>query len=90
MLRLVSAGAGWTITTPLCLYQAGLDSLQVTVAPLPLAALTRELTLVARRDELGELPALLARDSRRLLEQRFRAQLERVLPWLAAEVSVQP
>ncbi|QTP61336.1 LysR family transcriptional regulator [Billgrantia antri] len=89
VLRLVGAGAGWTITTPLCLYQAGLDDLRVTVAPLPLAPLIRELTLVARRDELGELPALLARDSRRLLEQRFRTQLERSLPWLSAEVVTQ-
>ena len=87
VLRLVSAGAGWTITTPLCLYQAGLESLKVQVAPLPVAPLSRDLTLVSRRDELGDLPALLARDSRRLLEQRFRRQLDQALPWLSAEVS---
>lgn len=87
VLRLVSAGAGWTITTPLCLYQAGLENLKVQVAPLPVAPLTRELTLVSRRDELGDLPALLARDSRRLLEQRFRRQLDQALPWLSEAVS---
>ncbi|MCE9663175.1 LysR family transcriptional regulator [Halomonas sp. M5N1S17] len=87
VLRLVSAGAGWTITTPLCLYQAGLENLRVQVAPLPVAPLTRELTLVSRRDELGDLPALLARDSRRLLEQRFRRQLDQALPWLSEAVS---
>ncbi|WP_235588881.1 hypothetical protein [Halomonas chromatireducens] len=52
-----------------------------------MAPLTRELTLVARRDELGDLPALLARDSRRLLEQRFRRQLDQALPWLSEAVS---
>ncbi|SDL25561.1 DNA-binding transcriptional regulator, LysR family [Franzmannia pantelleriensis] len=90
VLRLVSAGAGWTITTPLCLFQAGLDTLQVRVAPLPIPSLQRELTLVARRDELGDLPAQLARDARRLLELRFRQELERGLPWLSSEVSTQP
>lgn len=86
VLGLVSAGAGWTITTPLCLYQAGLERLKVRVVPLPTEPLRRELTLVARRDELGGLPALLARDSRRLLERRFRAELERHLPWVLAEI----
>lgn len=86
VLRLVGAGAGWTITTPLCLYQAGLDTLQVRVAALPIAPLARELTLVARRDELGELPARLARDSRRLLERRFLAEITRQLPWLVETI----
>ncbi|TDR53351.1 DNA-binding transcriptional LysR family regulator [Halomonas ventosae] len=83
LLSLVSAGAGWTITTPLCLYQAGLTGLRVRVAPLPTAPFARQLTLVARRDELGALPALLASDSRRLLERHFLAEITRELPWLA-------
>lgn len=88
LLRLVDAGVGWTITTPLCLYQAGLDRLNVRIAALPIAPLSRELTLVARRDELGELPAQLARDSRRLLEARYLAELQRHLPWLREQVHV--
>ncbi|MDI5987627.1 LysR substrate-binding domain-containing protein, partial [Halomonas sp. M4R5S39] len=86
VLSLVSAGAGWTITTPLCLYQAGLDRLNVRVAPLPTKPLHRELTLVARRDELGDLPAQLARDGRRLLERHYRAELQRHLPWVLPEI----
>ncbi|GHE21714.1 LysR family transcriptional regulator [Halomonas urumqiensis] len=89
VLRLVGAGAGWTITTPLCLYQAGLDTLGVRVVPLPMPALYRELTLVARRDELGELPMQLARDSRRLLETDFRAALNQHLPWLSGAVETE-
>ena len=86
LLRLVGAGVGWTITTPLCLYQAGFSGLGVRVVRLPTEPLRRELTLVARRDELGGLPAQLARDSRRLLERHFRADVERELPWLAPEL----
>lgn len=87
VLSLVSAGVGWTITTPLCLYQAGLDRLKVRVVPLPTQPLRRELTLVARRDELGDLPAQLARDSRRLLERRYRGELERHMPWILDDVA---
>lgn len=88
VLRLVDAGVGWTITTPLCLYQAGLERLDVQVVPLPIAPLTRELTLVSRRDELGDLPSQLARDSRRLLEGRYLAELARYLPWLSDQVAI--
>lgn len=88
LLRLVSAGAGWTITTPLCLYQAGFSGLRVKVAALPTEPLVRQLTLVARRDELGGLPARLAADSRRLLERRFLADITRELPWLAGSIQL--
>lgn len=88
LLRLVDAGVGWAITTPLCLYQAGLERLGVRVAPLPIAPLSRQLTLVARRDELGELPAQLASDSRRLLEARYLSELQRHLPWLSDQIHI--
>lgn len=90
VLSLVAAGSGWTITTPLCLYQAGLERLRVRVASLPTAPLRRELTLVARRDELGELPAQLARDSRRLLERHFLRELSREFPWLSEMIAIAP
>lgn len=86
VLSLVAGGAGWTITTPLCLYQAGLDRLHVQAVPLPTAPLRRDLTLVARRDELGGLPGQLARDSRRLLERCFRGELQRHLPWVVSHL----
>lgn len=88
LLRMVDAGIGWTISTPLCLYQAGLERLSLRVVPLPTSGLERELTLVARRDELADLPAQLARDARRLLEARFHHELTRHLPWLAERVRV--
>jgi len=88
LLSLVDGGVGWTITTPLCLHQAGLDRLRVRVVALPTAPLARQLTLVARRDELGSLPAQLARDSRRLLEHHFLADLHRHLPWVVPHLAL--
>lgn len=89
LLSLVGAGTGWAITTPLCLYQAGLSGLRVRVVPLPTGPFERQLTLVARRDELGDLPARLARDARRLLERHFLAEVTRELPWLAGEIRLE-
>ncbi|GHC17237.1 LysR family transcriptional regulator [Aidingimonas halophila] len=86
VLGLVSAGAGWTITTPLCLYQAGLARLNVQIVPMPTPPLRRELTLVARRDELGGLSSQLARDSRRLLDRHYRSEVKHYLPWVQEEI----
>lgn len=89
LLKTVSDGVGFTITTPLCLHQAGLDRLSLRVAPLPMAPLERELTLVARRDELGGLPNQLARDARHLLGSGFLADIRTHLPWLAPQLMIQ-
>ncbi|WP_431025490.1 LysR family transcriptional regulator [Halomonas sp. H5] len=86
VLRLVDAGVGWTLATPLCLHQAGLSRLRL--APLPIPALRRQLTLVSRRDELGGLPSQLARDARRLLEGDFLAELRRRHAWVAEAITI--
>ncbi|MBY6029039.1 LysR family transcriptional regulator [Halomonas sp. DP8Y7-1] len=87
LLKAVSDGVGFTVTTPLCLYQAGLEQLRVRIEPLPLSPLSRTLTLVARRDELGGLPGQLARDARRLLDAGFRRTLSAELPWVDAQIT---
>ncbi|WP_439302830.1 LysR family transcriptional regulator [Salinicola halophyticus] len=88
LLRLVDGGAGWTITTPLCLYQAGLDRMHLRIEPLPLAPLVRQLTLVARREELRDLPVQLATEARRLLQRHFLAELRHHLPQVAEQVRI--
>lgn len=88
LLKTVSDGVGFTLTTPLCLYQAGLDRLSLRVEPLPIAPLERELTLVARRDELGGLPSQLARDARRLLRQGVMGDICHQLPWVGEQIEI--
>lgn len=88
LLRLVDSGVGWTVTTPLCLHQVGLDRLHLRVEALPLSPLSRRLTLVARRDELGVLPAQLASEGRQLLKRHFMAELGRRLPWAAEHTRI--
>lgn len=57
---MVAEGAGMAIATPLCVHEAALPAGALQVVPLPGPALTRTLTLVARRHELGALPRGLA------------------------------
>ena len=52
----VAAGGRFAITTPLCLIEAGLPLEGLACWPLPGPGLTRHLTLIARRQELGRLP----------------------------------
>jgi hypothetical protein len=64
----VADGAGFAITTPLCLVEAGLALDGFVCRPLPGPGLTRHLTLIARRQELGRLPREIAGVCRDKLE----------------------
>ncbi len=56
----VADGAGFAITTPLCLVEAGMPLAGFACRPLPGPGLARHLTLIARRHELGRLPREIA------------------------------
>lgn len=49
VLRMVHAGVGWTITTPLCLLQAHPQGLDIAVLPLPGEGFDRNLYFVYRQ-----------------------------------------
>ncbi len=82
IFELVKAGVGWTITTPLCVAQMGLDDPAVRLLPIPEGEFVRELVLVTRAHELGELPPQLARDSVALLRERVLPLLQQHASWL--------
>lgn len=90
VLSSVAAGLGWAITTPLCLYQSGLlHNHKIICLPLPPPQpLHRRLTLVARQNELGTLPKVLARDCSQIIEQQFIPQILKPLPWLKSNLSI--
>lgn len=66
----VAEGAGFAVTTPLCLLEAGVPLDGLACHPLPGPGLTRHLTLIARRQELGRLP----REVAAFCRQRLAAQ----------------
>lgn len=56
----VADGLGWAITTVLCSLEANVSLSNLRITALPGPAISRRLTLVARRGELGPLPAQIA------------------------------
>ncbi len=79
---MVSAGRGFAIMTPTLLLDAAVEGMGFATHPLPIAGFQRELTLVARSRELGELPALLAE----AVTARLREAIGSVLPGVADRV----
>ncbi|WP_018153029.1 LysR family transcriptional regulator [Leeia oryzae] len=88
ILSMVKAGAGWAITTPLCLLQAGLLSGEVDCMPMQEGQFFRELTLVAQASELGSLPEQLASDTISILKTRYLPILQGSAPWLASGITL--
>lgn len=70
---MVAARRGFAITTPLCVAETAPLSSATTIAALPGPQLTRTLTLVARKGELGRIPRDLAEAARKQLERAAAA-----------------
>jgi len=68
----VGEDLGWTVTTPLCLLDAGLPLRRLAVRSLPAGTLGRTIYLVAHAHELGSLPKDLAHMIRRTLDEKCR------------------
>lgn len=88
VVSMVAAGLGWAITTPLCMLDARPTADSVFCAPLPPPALSRQLVLVARSAELGDIPSRIAEMARRVLETRCVPQIAEMFPWLKDQFKV--
>ena len=86
-LAAVANGAGWSMTTPLCLLQEQHLLPRLQVAPLTRGPFSRRISLVARRGDLGEVPSVMATTARRLLRERCLPSLFQQLPWLEPEIA---
>jgi DNA-binding transcriptional LysR family regulator len=71
ILALVGRGAGWTILPPLALMRARRFADQIDVLELPFEPLTRTISLTARKEILGEMPAQVAATLRPIFEERL-------------------
>ncbi len=88
ILSSVSAGLGWTITTPLCLFKNGFDQQQFNCHALPGDELFRNLILVTRPNDLWDLPQILSNDIHTMLNNDFLTYINRELPWLVPKIKV--
>ncbi|WP_240476484.1 hypothetical protein [Marinobacterium rhizophilum] len=56
---------------------------------LPLGqGFAREITLTTRKGELGDLPGMIARDCRRILQDSFVAEIGAEYAWLTPQIEV--
>jgi DNA-binding transcriptional LysR family regulator len=88
VLAMVVQTGGWAITTPLNILDAELFVPGLDILPLPFAGETRLVHLVARREELGHLPAELARDCRRLVRETLIPRFVAMAPDFAGAIAV--
>lgn len=88
ILAMVAAGSGWTILTPLALRSALRFHAQIDVGPLPMAPLSRRLSLSARSGVLREMPGQIAASLRQLISADIVAPALADWPWLGQELRV--
>jgi len=88
ILSSVTAGLGWTITTPLCLFHNGFDHQQFNCHPLPGDELFRNLILVTRPNDLWDLPQILTKDIHAMLSNEFLTYINRDLSWLKQQIKI--
>jgi len=88
ILALVGQGAGWTILPPLALMRARRFADQIDVMDLPFEPLSRTISLMARKDILGEMPVQVAASLRPILQDRIVTPAIAEHPFLEASLTV--
>lgn len=88
LVAMVSAGLGWAIATPFCLLQARGNMRGVRTLPFPAAGFNRQLHLIARAGEHGELPQRIVDLSCEIVRRECMPEIRRLAPWLRHEIIV--
>jgi DNA-binding transcriptional LysR family regulator len=88
IMAMVAGGQGWTILTPLGLARAHRFRDHADVLPLPVAPLSRRISLYARAGVLQNMPADIATRLRALLAELIVTPAHARLPWLEGQLRV--
>ncbi|PVZ70575.1 LysR family transcriptional regulator [Pelagibaculum spongiae] len=83
----VASGIGCCITSPLCLFQSSIKQQQVKLIPLK-DSWYRNITLITRQNELGDLPGMIASDCRKILNYNFLSQITDEYRWLKSKIII--
>jgi DNA-binding transcriptional LysR family regulator len=86
-LALVAAGLGWTITTPVCLAAAKEMLPDVKAEPMTRGRFARQVQVVSRAGELGNIPKLTAALCSKTLRDETMPPLITAYPWMRDELS---
>jgi len=85
---MVSAGLGWSITTPLMALQTRERMAGIRLLGLPGVAARRRIDLYARKSELGSIPQEVAYVLHVLLRDRIAPSLRAIAPWMGDQLHV--
>jgi DNA-binding transcriptional LysR family regulator len=88
ILAMVAGGAGWTILTPLGYLRAQRFAAEVELRPLPVAPLSRRISLTAREGALRDMPGGLALRLKPLLSELIVGPATARMPWLAEDLRI--
>lgn len=86
ILAMVAEGEGWTILTPLALHHASRFAAVLDVAPLPMPAFERTLSLSSRAGVLRDMPAQIASRLRAGIASEVITPALAQWPWLAGQL----
>jgi len=73
---------GWGITTPLCLLTKAELLEDVQIHPLTRGQFSRHFDLLSRENSLGQVPAKIADEARRILRTECMPPLYDRIPWI--------
>lgn len=86
-LKAVANGMGWCMTTPLCLLQEIHLIERLRVEPMLTGKFRREISLIARKHEFGDLPKSIAETAETILLEHAFPKLFKHVPWVEADLS---
>jgi DNA-binding transcriptional LysR family regulator len=86
-LALVAAGLGWTITTPICLAAVQEILPQIRAEPMTRGRFARQVQVVSRVGELGDIPKLTAALCSQTLREETILPLIDAYPWIVEELN---
>lgn len=88
VLAMVAGGIGWALTTPLCALHGLVHLPRLRLLPLPGANFSRALWMVAREQELLDLPARVAASASRVLQRDCLPRLAQRVSWVLDEIEI--
>ena len=88
ILSMVAGGSGWSITTPLGYMRAQRFHDQVDMLPLPFKALSRNISLIARKDAMERIPEDIAGKMRPMISDMLVEPSLTEFPWLRDKLRI--
>lgn len=86
LMSFVRDGHGWAVLSGLCLAQVFYRLQGVRILELGKSRHARNLYLVARAEELGDIPARIAETLKQIFEQHTFPELQQQIPWLSPDM----